>query len=176
MSYDRKFRELILAVQISQEYTKDQILEWYLNTNFYGNLAYGVEAAAQVYFDKPVTELTLAESAMLAAIPQSPALNPIDNFDLAKERQHLVLDLMAQQGYITQSEADIAYDAPLLVHLPEQRFDLLAPHFSIAVRKQLEDLFGPTRVYRGGIHNIRLRPLLTIRMCCTISHCPTLRQ
>lgn len=151
ISYDRKLKELILAVRISNEYSKDQILEWYLNTNFYGNLAYGVEAAAQVYFGKPANELTLAEASMLAAIPQSPALNPIDNFDLARERQRIVLDFMVEQGYITAEQADIAYGQELQIRPPEQRFNLLAPHFSVEARKQVEAMLGPTLTYRGGL-------------------------
>ncbi len=151
VSFERKIKELILAIRISNAYSKDQILEWYLNTNFYGNLAYGVEAAAQVYFNKPARELTLAESAMLAAIPQSPALNPIDNFPLARERQRLVLDQMAAQNLITPEEADIAFAQPLDIKQPEQRFSLLAPHFSIAARKQLEEMLGPDLIYRGGL-------------------------
>lgn len=151
ISYDRKLQELILAIQISRQYSKDQILEWYLNTNFYGNLANGVEAASQVYFGKPANELTLAESAMLAAIPQSPALNPIDNFDLAKERQQIVLDFMVEQGYISQQEAEIAFATPLNIQPPEERFDLLAPHFSIEARHQLEEIVGPSGMYEGGL-------------------------
>jgi membrane peptidoglycan carboxypeptidase len=151
VSYERKIKELILAIRISNAYSKDQILEWYLNTNFYGNLAYGAEAAARVYFDKPARELTLAESAMLAAIPQSPALNPIDNFQLARERQRLVLDQMVAGGYISQEEADNAFAVELTIKQPEQRFDLLAPHFSIAARKQLEEIVSPDLVYRGGL-------------------------
>jgi membrane peptidoglycan carboxypeptidase len=151
ITLERKIKELILAVRISNQYSKDQVLEWYLNTNFYGNLAYGVEAAAQVYFGKPARELTLAESAMLAAIPQSPALNPIDNYTLAKERQQLVLDQMVAQGYISQQQASIAYEAALDVQPPEQRFNLLAPHFAIAARKQLEEIVGPDLVFRGGL-------------------------
>jgi membrane peptidoglycan carboxypeptidase len=151
ISYDRKIRELILAIQISRTYSKDQILEWYLNTNFYGNLAYGAEAASQVYYGKPVGELTLAESAMLAAIPQSPALNPIDNYDLAKERQRLVLDLMAEQGLITQQEANVAFETPLTIHPPEERFDILAPHFSVAARQQLEEIIEPGTLHKGGL-------------------------
>jgi membrane peptidoglycan carboxypeptidase len=150
VTFERKIKELILAIRISEEYSKDQILEWYLNTNFYGNLAYGVEAGAQVYFGKSVGELSLAESAMLAAIPQSPGLNPIDNFDLAKERQRIVLDAMVQAGYISQEEADIAFETPLEIRPPEQRFNLLAPHFSIAARKQVEDIVGADRMYREG--------------------------
>jgi membrane peptidoglycan carboxypeptidase len=153
LTFDRKMKELIMAVRLSNEWSKDDILEWYLNTNFYGNLAYGVEAAAQVYFGKPARELTLAESSMLAAIPQSPALNPIDNFDQAKMRQQKVLSIMVEQGYITQDQADVAFAAPLEIKPLEQRFDLLAPHFSIAARKQLEEMpeIGPDLVYRGGL-------------------------
>lgn len=151
LSLDRKLQEFILAARISNKYSKDQILEWYLNTNFYGNLAYGVEAAARVYFGKPVSELTLSESAMLAAIPQSPGLNPIDNYMLAKDRQKLVLSEMVEQGYISQDQADVAYAAPLNIQATEQRFNLLAPHFAIAARKQLEDMLGPDLVYRGGL-------------------------
>lgn len=151
LSLERKIKELILAIRISNLYSKDQILEWYLNTNFYGNLAYGVEAAAQVYFGRAVGELSLAECAMLAAIPQSPGLNPIDAPEAARERQLVVLAAMVEQGYITQEEADQATDQVLDIQLAEQRFDLLAPHFSIAVRKELEEMFGPDRVYRGGL-------------------------
>ena len=104
-----------------------------------------------MYFAKHVRELTLAESAMLAAVPQSPALNPIDNYPLARERQAKVLDLMVEQGMISREQADAAYAAELDIQQPEQRFDLLAPHFSVAARKQLEEMFGPERVYRGGL-------------------------
>jgi membrane peptidoglycan carboxypeptidase len=172
LSLDRKFKELILAIRISNEYSKDQVLTWYLNTNFYGNLAYGVEAASEVYFGKPVTELTLAESAMLAAIPQSPALNPIDNFDLARERQRIVLTLMVEQGYITSEQADVAYATPLEIKPLEQRFNLLAPHFAVAARKQLEELFGPDVVYRGGlvVYTTLDYPLYLQAQCAARSH------
>jgi membrane peptidoglycan carboxypeptidase len=88
---------------------------------------------------------------MLAAIPQSPALNPIDNYALAKARQKVVLAAMVQQGIISQGQADVAYATSLNIQAPEQRFNLLAPHFSIAARKQLEDMLGPDLVYRGGL-------------------------
>jgi len=96
--YERKITEVLLAYRISQKYSKEQVLEWYLNTNFYGNLANGIEAAARVYFSKSAVELTLAESTTLAAIPQFPAMNPFDNPEKARERQHLVLDSMVRQG------------------------------------------------------------------------------
>jgi len=149
--YERKITEILLAYRISQNYSKEQILEWYLNTNFYGNLAYGIEAAARVYFGKSVGDLTLAESATLAAIPQFPGMNPFDNPDLARERQHLVLDAMESQGCITAEEANVAkYEEWKLARLTE-RYDILAPHFSVYVRKQLEEMFGPEMVYRGGL-------------------------
>ena len=86
-SYARKLKEVILAMEVTRRYDKGKILEWYLNYNFYGNLAYGIEAASQVYFGKSVSDLSVAEAAMLAPIPQFPALNPIDNPEDAKTRQ-----------------------------------------------------------------------------------------
>lgn len=148
----RKIKEAILALEISRRYPKDQILEWYLNTIYYGNLAYGVEAAAQVYFGKHVWELNLAESAMLAAIPQFPALNPIDNPEEARKRQHLVLDAMVRQGYITPEQAvEAKYYTPIKIRPLREKTNILAPHFSLYVRKLLEEEFGPDLVYRGGL-------------------------
>jgi membrane peptidoglycan carboxypeptidase len=150
--YRRKAEELLLAERISQAYTKEQILEWYLNTNFYGNLAYGVEAAARVYFDKPAAQLNLAETAMLAAIPQSPALNPIDNLEEAKARQELVLEAMLRDGYISEETYQTALLLPVKVSPGiEQRFDIIAPHFALYVRQELQKLFGPDMVLRGGL-------------------------
>ncbi len=150
--YRRKIEELLLAQQLSQVYTKEQILEWYLNTNFYGNLAYGIEAAARVYFDKSAAELTLAEAAMLAAIPQSPALNPIDNLEKAKERQELVLEAMLREEFISREAWLVAMTEPMDISPGlEERFDIIAPHFSQYVRKQVEQMFGPARVLRGGL-------------------------
>ncbi|WP_322799235.1 PBP1A family penicillin-binding protein [Thermoflexus sp.] len=151
-SYARKIKEILLALEISRRYSKNQILELYLNTNFYGNLAYGVEAAARIYFGKHVWELNLAESAMLAAIPQFPSLNPIDAPREAKRRQELVLDAMVKEGYITPEEAAAAKAQPLQIRRkPTERFDIRAPHFSIYVRRWLEERFGPDLVNRGGL-------------------------
>ncbi len=150
--YRRKAEELLLAQRVSQVYSKDQILEWYLNTNFYGNLAYGVEAAARVYFDKPASSLTLAETTMLAAIPQSPALNPIDNPEEAKARQELVLDAMLRDGYISRDAMIAAKFEPIDVSSSiGDRFDIVAPHFALYVRQKLEKMFGPEMVLRGGL-------------------------
>ncbi|MEJ2209025.1 MAG: transglycosylase domain-containing protein [Anaerolineae bacterium] len=152
ISYARKIKEAILALEISRQYSKDQILEWYLNTNYYGNWAIGVEAAAQVYFGKHAQELTLAECAMLAPIVQYPAMNPIDNPDEAKKRQGIALDRLVEEGYITRTEAEGAFAEQLQVHSSMlKRYDLVAPHFAVYVRKQLEDMFSPDVLYRGGL-------------------------
>ena len=149
--YERKITEILLAYRISQKYSKEQILEWYLNTNFYGNLAHGIEAAARVYFGKSASALSLAESATLAAIPQFPRMNPFDDPEAARERQHVVLDAMVHQGCITEEEAVAAkYESWELAEFTE-RFDIVAPHFSVYVRKQLEDMFSPEIVYRSGL-------------------------
>ncbi len=150
-SYGRKIKEVILSAEITRRYKKRQILEWYLNTNHYGNLAYGIQAAAMVYFQKSVSELTLPECAMLAPIPQYPALNPIDNPEEAKERQGLALEAMAREGYISQEQADDASGQDLVIKPIQERFDIIAPHFAIYVRKQLEEMFGTDLVYRGGL-------------------------
>ncbi|NLE44918.1 MAG: hypothetical protein GX620_09380 [Chloroflexi bacterium] len=149
--YERKITEILLAYRITQRYSKEQILEWYLNTNPYANLAYGIEAAARVYFGKTVGELTLSEAATLAAIPQYPLLNPFDDPQAARERQALVLDAMVKQGCITPEEAVAAkYEPWNLSHITE-RYDILAPHFSVYARKQLERMYGTEVVYRGGL-------------------------
>lgn len=152
-SYDRKIREVLIAAEVTNRYSKEQILEWYLNTNFYGNLAYGIDAAARVYFAKSATELDLAESAMLAAIPQFPALNPIDNPDLARQRQELVLDAMVREGYITQAEADAAKAVDIFARLQsfERRFEINAPHFVFYVLRELSATLPENLIYRGGL-------------------------
>ncbi len=157
-SYARKIKEVILALEVTRRYPKEKILEWYLNYNFYGNLAYGVEAASQVYFGKSSADLTLAEAAMLAAIPQFPALNPIDNPEDADFRQGLALNAMVEAGYITQAEADAAFAEPLttLRKSVAERFDILtAPHFALYVLERIKDEFNtaddPYFIWRKGL-------------------------
>jgi penicillin-binding protein 1C len=152
ISYARKIKEAIMAMEISRLYSKDQILEWYLNTNYYGNWAIGAEAAAQVYFGKHAQELTLAECAMLAPIVQYPAMNPIDNPEEAKKRQGIALSRLVEEGYITQTEADAASAEPLQIRTSIlKRYDIVAPHFAMYVRKQLEDRYGAELLYQGGL-------------------------
>ncbi len=149
-NYSRKTKEILLAWLMTRKYSKDDILEMYLNEIYYGNLAYGVEAAAQTYFGKPATDLTLAEASMLAALPQSPVeLDPLNNLDGAKERQWLVLNLMLSEGYISQTAAESAYLSPL--SFAPQEVSLQAPHFSVYVRQLLEAQFGPDVVANGGL-------------------------
>jgi membrane peptidoglycan carboxypeptidase len=160
ISYERKVREILLAAEITRLYSKEQILEWYLNTNFYGNLAYGIDAAALVYFGKHAEDLTLAEAALLSAIPQSPGINPVTDYDEALRRGHIVLDVMAREGFITPQEAESAKAAPLTIRPPVQRFDIVAPHFSVYARQQVADLLsaqgydGEDLVNRGGLRVI----------------------
>lgn len=135
---DRKLREIILAAEVARLYSKDDILEMYINTNYYGNLAYGIEAAAQVYFAKSASDLTLAEAAMLAAVPQSPGLNPLDNPDFAIQRQRVVLAEMVKQGYITQDQADDAQNESIVLRTLDLRFDITAPHFAQYARREAE--------------------------------------
>ena len=156
-SYERKAKEAILAWELSRRYPgregKDQILEWYLNTIFYGNLFYGVEAASEAYFGKHVQDLSLAESAMLAAIPQWPAITPLspdpDIRAQARKRQEVVLDQMYLQDYITAEEAYAAKQEEL--RYATKRFDIIAPHFVMYVRQLLEEKYGPELLYRGGL-------------------------
>ena len=150
VSYERKTKEAILAWIMNNKYSKNEIMEMYLNEIYYGNLAYGVEAAAQTYFGKAVDELSLAESSLLAGLPQSPVeLDPLNNLEAAKERQWLVLNLMVAEGYISRAEAEAAYLE--LLDFAAQEVSLEAPHFSVYVRQQLEELFGPEVVANGGL-------------------------
>ena len=126
-SYARKIKEAVMAIEITRKYPgregKNQILEWYLNYNFYGNAAYGIEAAANVYYNKPVKDLALDEIAVLAAIPQYPGLNPFQSPADAYRRQRKVLVSMVEAGYLTQEQADAAtryFNTPLLNDLADK--------------------------------------------------------
>lgn len=152
-SYERKIKEVILSMEISRRYSKDQILGWYLNTINYGRLAYGVQAAAATYFDKNVEDLTVAEAAMLAALPNAPALyDPFTEPEAAKARQEIVLTRMFQEGYLSFDQLVAAKAEPVLQHLAQpKRYDIQAPHFVFYVQKQLEEKYGADLLYRGGL-------------------------
>jgi 1A family penicillin-binding protein len=150
ISLERKLREAILAWRLARTYSKDEILTLYLNETYYGNLAYGVEAAARTYFAKSAAELDLAECAMLAGLPQSPAgYNPLENLDTAKSRQNIVLRLMVKNGYISRQESDLATAEKL--SFASAPFPIQAPHFVMYVRGQLEKEFGLEAIYTQGL-------------------------
>lgn len=143
----RKIREAVLAVELARRYPKDKILEIYLNQIYYGNLAYGIEAASQTYFGKAATELSLAEAALLAGLPQSPAVyDPFSNPQAAKARQQVVLNLMVEAGAITPAQAAAAYEEEL-AYIPP-RVSFAAPHFVTYVRQLLEARYGPELLYQ----------------------------
>lgn len=150
----RKLRESWLAWQVARHLSKDDVLALYLNQMNYGALAYGVEAAAQTYFGKPAADLTLAESALIAGLPQAPALyNPFTNAGAAKERQLVVLDLMRKVGFIDEGAHDLAVREPL--RYSAQPYPVNAPHFVMMVRANLDTLFTPQQLYEHGGLTVR---------------------
>ena len=151
-SLDRKMGETVIAQDLTDRFTKDQILEMYLNVVYFGHLAYGVEAAARTYFRKSAADLTLAEAALLAAVPQSPAgLDPFVDADRpnVKERQGLVLALMARAGFISQDEAEAAYRQPLKYQ--STQLPRVAPYFMDYVSQVIENRYGQGTVGRLGL-------------------------
>jgi penicillin-binding protein 1A len=154
-SIGRKLREAALAWQLEQRWSKDRILTAYLNTIYFGNGAYGVEQAAQTYFHHSARKLTLWEAALLAGIPEDPALyDPAANPKAARERRDLVLEEMLQQNDITQADYLRAKRRPLPrpedIHLPGQQGKNKAPYFANYVKQQLIDRYGAGRVFGGG--------------------------
>lgn len=153
----RKIKEMILAIEVERMYSKDEILNLYLNESPYGGRRNGAESAAQTYFGKSAAELTLAESALLAAIPNQPGFYDPYNVSGNKAllaRQHRVLDNMVDMGYINQSEAKNAKDEPILDTIKpqsEQFANIKAPHFVQYVRSELESQLGKAVVGRGGL-------------------------
>jgi penicillin-binding protein 1A len=150
-SYARKIKEAFLAYRLNKMLTKEEILAVYLNEIYLGEGAYGVEAAARTYFGKKSTELNLAETAMLAGLPQSPSrYSPLQHFDRAKARQRYTLNRMADDGYITPEEARQAYSRPLQL-IDHRRRTGLAGYFTQYVRQQLEEQYGRDRLLRQGL-------------------------
>ncbi|MCS7001267.1 MAG: PBP1A family penicillin-binding protein, partial [Dehalococcoidia bacterium] len=148
-SYQRKIKEIALAYKLNREYSKDRILEMYLNEIYYGNHAYGIAAAAESYFNKHVRDLTLAEAAMLAGLPQAPSrYNPLIDPEVAKLRQADVLDLMVRNGIVDHATAERAKQEEL--RYQTKRFDIKAPHFVFYVLDQLEQKYGRARLDTAG--------------------------
>ncbi|MBN1451829.1 MAG: transglycosylase domain-containing protein, partial [Anaerolineales bacterium] len=165
-TYTRKAREIILAAEITRRYTKDEILELYLNENYYGNLAYGIEAAAETYFGKTADQLTLAEGAFLAGLPQSPSIydiytNPEET--LTRHQQVLVLmfQLSLEKGCIpvSNSEEPVCVTPPDATNAANEIkaypfrppvIEIRYPHWVNFVREQLEGMYDPQTIYRSG--------------------------
>lgn len=146
----RKVKEVVLAVFVEEKYSKNQILELYLNNISYGGVAWGIQSASQKYFDKNVWELNLAESSMLAGLPGAPStFSPLTDLSLSKQRQLYVLNRMYEQGYITKTELVAAYEEDLI--FADQGDYIRAPHFVHYVRKELEKMYGKRFVEYGGL-------------------------
>lgn len=151
---ERKAREMVLALKLTAMFSKDDILEMYLNQTYYGAMSYGVEAASQRFFGKPARDLDLAEAALIAGLPQAPSrYNPFTNPDAARARQRDVLAVMVRAGFITAAEAEIAANEPLRFSTGCHTPGCLprAPHFVFFVLERLTAELGPETVVRGGL-------------------------
>lgn len=153
VSFTRKIKEALLAMRIERTYSKDKILELYLNEIYLGLGAYGIAAASLVYFDKSVNELTVAEAAYLAALPKAPAaLHPVRNRDRAIERRNYVIDRLAENGWIKQSDAAAARKEPLVVTNRSNAAHIFAgEYFAEEVRRDIFERYGEKKLYEGGL-------------------------
>ncbi|MFC1598214.1 transglycosylase domain-containing protein [Patescibacteria group bacterium] len=148
-TYTRKIKEAILSMRLEQKYSKDEILNMYMNEVYYGANYQGVEVAAQGFFGKSAAEVNLAEAATLAALPQNPPLLMNDP-DRLKARRDYTLDLMVDLGYITETDAAAAKQITL--HIQDEITAINAPHFVFYIRSYLEDKYGQTAVRKGGMN------------------------
>lgn len=149
----RKYQEFVLAVEIERRYSKDEILEMYLNSVYFGEGAFGIEDAAKTYFDKPAKDLSAAEASMLIGILPAPsAYSPISgNPEYAKERQEYVLERMQDDGYLSESDADAAFAQELTYSSSaEDASEYKAPHFALMVRDELIEKYGEQEISHSG--------------------------
>lgn len=149
----RKLKEFILAIQVERAYSKDQILEMYLNEIPYGGTAYGIEAAANLYFGKHAKNLDLAEASLLAGLPQRPSVySPYGTHpEMSKERQSEVLRRMTEDGYITRDQAETAKKEELTYRTAQNEIGFKAPHFVLYVKQKLIEQYGDKMVEQGGL-------------------------
>jgi penicillin-binding protein 1A len=150
---DRKIREAVLSFRIEQAYSKDRILELYLNEIFFGKGAYGIAGAALTYFGKSVNELNLQEAAFLAALPKAPSnYDPFDDTEAATERRNWIIDRMNENGYVTAEEATAAKQQPLGVNYRRSGDTVFASeYFTEEVRKEIVERYGNDALYEGGL-------------------------
>src|ERR1700760_947909 len=153
VSFARKIKEALLAMRIERAYSKDKILELYLNEIYLGLGAYGIAAASLVYFDKSVNELTIAEASYLASLPKAPAaLHPIKNHDRAVERRNYVIDRLQENGWIKASDAEKARKEPLVVANRNNNAHTFAgEYFAEEVRRDIFERYGEKKLYEGGL-------------------------
>jgi len=153
VSFTRKIKEALLAMKIERAYTKDKILELYLNEIYLGFSAYGIAAASLLYFDKSVHELTVAEAAYLAALPKAPSsLHPFRQRERATERRNYVIDRMVENGYVKPEEGEKAKKEPLAVTArPTGSHIFAAEYFAEEVRREIYDRYGEKKLYEGGL-------------------------
>src|SRR5450755_1912986 len=153
VTFTRKIKEALLAMRLERAYSKDKILELYLNEIYLGLGAYGIAAASLVYFDKSVNELTVAEASFLAALPKAPgALHPIRNRDRAIERRNYVVDRLLENGWIKQADADKARKDPLVVTSRSNGAHVFAgEYFAEEVRRDVFERYGEKSLYEGGL-------------------------
>jgi penicillin-binding protein 1A len=150
-TYERKIKEAILAFELEKTFTKEEIFTYYCNQVYFGHGNYGVEAASEFLFSKSIKDLTLAEAALLAGLPQTPArLSPVEHPDRALQRRNHVLQRMVDEKYITPEEAQAAQQEPLRLNLRRDPASI-APYFLEEVRKHLEKEYGSQRIYQGGL-------------------------
>lgn len=148
----RKVKEAILAFRMSQAFTKDQILELYLNQIYLGSGAYGVAAAAQVYFNKSIDELTIEEDALLATLPKAPSkLDPRKNIEKAKDRRDWVITRMVEEGFIGEKDGQEAMEKPISLKAKDADETTKADFFADSVKKELTELYGSDSVFENGI-------------------------
>ncbi|MGN6548372.1 MAG: penicillin-binding protein 1A [Pararhizobium sp.] len=152
-TYARKIKEAILSLRIEQAYSKDRILELYLNEIYFGHNAYGIAGAALTYFDKSVNELTISEMAYLAGMVKGPAnYDPFKDTKEAIARRNYVIDRMVENGYVSQAEGEKAKAEPLGVHMRGSGpYLFAADYFTEAVRRQILDKYGKDALYEGGL-------------------------
>lgn len=149
-TFSRKFNEILLAIKIEQELTKEEILTLYLNKIYLGNRAYGVKAASQVYYGKPVNELSIAQIAMISGLPKAPStFNPIINPSRALVRRNWIIGRMLSLGKIDQTEHDAAITEPVSASYHGQKLDLYAPYVAEMARDTALSLFGESAYTRG---------------------------
>lgn len=151
-TYIRKIKEIILALQIEREYSKDKILELYLNKIYLGHRSYGIAAAASTYYGKALSELDLSQLAMIAGLPKAPsAFNPITNPKRAHQRRDYVLRRMLELNHINQSDFELAINQPLSAELHSNQLDSPAPYIAEMVRKEIVNQYGD-KAYTLGLN------------------------